>query len=251
MPIDGAEKSTAQAGQILELLWRHVLPAKPGARGPKPGLTVDAVVAAGIALADRDGIAKLTVRAVAAELGVRAMSIYTYVPSKEALLALMVDAVAAEDAPVPADLPIRDRMIAVATGVRAELLTHPWLLEVSPWRQVLGPGRMRRYENQLRAIDGAGLSDLALDRAIAVLTDFATGNARLAVAAAGAAELLSDADWWAVHGPLLARIVPADEFPLAGRVGAAAGEHHQAPADPDGAFAYGVATLVDGILADR
>ncbi|APE38551.1 TetR family transcriptional regulator [Nocardia mangyaensis] len=250
MPTDGDEKSTAQASRILELLWRHHVPAKPGARGPKPGLTVDAVVAAGIALADRDGIAKLTIRAVAAQLGVRAMSIYTYVPSKEALVVLMVDAVAAEDAPIPAELPIRDRMIAVAERIRTELLAHPWLLEVSPWRQVLGPARMRRYEHQLAAIEGAGLSDLTMDRAIAVLTDFATGNARLAVAAAGAAAQLSDADWWRVHGPLLIQLISAEEFPLAGRVGAAVGEHYQAPADPDGAFAYGVATLVDGILAD-
>lgn len=109
---------------------------------------------------------------------------------------------------------------------------------------------MRRYERQLAAIDGIGLGDLAMDRAIAVLTDFATGNARLAVAAAGAAAQLSDAQWWEVNGPLLARVMPADEFPLAGRVGTAVGEHYQAPADPDGAFDYGVATLVDGLLAD-
>ncbi len=250
MPADEDAKSIAQATQILELLWRHALPSKPGARGPKPGLTVDDVVSAGIALADRDGLDKLTIRAVAAELGLRAMSLYTYVPSKDALIVLMVDAVAAADTPISADLPVRDRMIAIATQIRAELIEHPWLLEVSPWRQVLGPGRMRRYERQLAAIDGIGLGDLAMDRAIAVLTDFATGNARLAVAAAGAAAQLSDAQWWEVNGPLLARVMPADEFPLAGRVGTAVGEHYQAPADPDGAFDYGVATLVDGLLAD-
>lgn len=249
MPTDGGDK-TAQATQILELLWRHALPSKPGARGPKPGLTVDDVVSAGIALADRDGLDKLTIRAVAAELGLRAMSLYTYVPSKDALIVLMVDAVAVADTPISADLPVRDRMIAIATQIRAELIQHPWLLEVSPWRQVLGPGRMRRYERQLAAIDGVGLGDLAMDRAIAVLTDFATGNARLAVAAAGAAAQLSDAQWWEVNGPLLAQVMPADEFPLAGRVGTTAGEHYQAPADPDGAFDYGVATLVDGLLAD-
>ncbi|WP_063055444.1 TetR/AcrR family transcriptional regulator [Nocardia salmonicida] len=250
MPADEDAKSITQATQILELLWRHALPSKPGARGPKPGLTVDDVVSAGIALADRDGLDKLTIRAVAAELGLRAMSLYTYVPSKDALIVLMVDAVAVADTPISADLPVRDRMIAIATQIRAELIEHPWLLEVSPWRQVLGPGRMRRYERQLAAIDGIGLGDLAMDRAIAVLTDFATGNARLAVAAAGAAAQLSDAQWWEVNGPLLARVMPADEFPLAGRVGTAVGEHYQAPADPDGAFDYGVATLVDGLLAD-
>lgn len=250
MPADEDAKSTAQATQILELLWRHALPSKPGARGPKPGLTVDDVVSAGITLADRDGIDKLTIRAVAAELGLRAMSLYTYVPSKDALIVLMVDAVAAADTPIPVDLPVRARMIAIATQIRAELIEHPWLLEVSPWRQVLGPARMRRYERQLAAIDGVGLGDLVMDRAIAVLTDFATGNARLAIAAAGAAAQLSDAQWWAVNGPVLARVMPADEFPLAGRVGTAVGEYYQAPADPDGAFDYGVVTLVDGILAD-
>ncbi|MFC4126766.1 TetR/AcrR family transcriptional regulator [Nocardia rhizosphaerae] len=250
MPTDSDAKTTEQAARILELLWRHALPAKVGGRGPKPGLSVDAVVAAGIALADRDGIGKLTIRAVAAELGLRAMSLYTYVPSKEALLVLMVDAVAAGDPPIPVGLPVRERLIAIATRIRDELLAHPWLLEVSPWRQVLGPARMRRYERQLTAIDGIGLSDLAMDRAIAVLTDFATGNARLAIAARGAAAQLSDADWWQVHGPLLTRVMPAEEFPLAGRVGTAVGEHYQAPADPDGAFAYGVAVLVDGLLAD-
>ncbi|MFC6012601.1 TetR/AcrR family transcriptional regulator [Nocardia lasii] len=244
------DDKTAQATELLALLWRHHLPAKPGARGPKQTLTVDDVVAAAIALADRDGIAKLTIRAVAAALGVRAMSLYTYVPSKEALITLMVDAVAATDPPIPAELPVRDRMIAIAARIRAELLAHPWLLEVSPWRQVLGPGRLRRYERQLAAIEGIGLSDLAMDRAIAVLTDFATGNARLAVAAAGATAQLSDADWWEITGPLLARVIPPDEFPLAGRVGTTVGEHHQAPADPDGAFDYGVATLVDGLLTD-
>ncbi|WP_410869646.1 TetR/AcrR family transcriptional regulator [Nocardia sp. A7] len=250
MPGDEDEKSTAQATRILELLWRHALPSKPGARGPKPGLAVDDVVAAGITLADRDGIDKLTIRAVAAELGLRAMSLYTYVPSKDALIVLMVDAVAATDTPIPTGVAVRERMIAIATQLRTELIEHPWLLEVSPWRQVLGPARMRRYERQLSAIDGIGLSDLAMDRAIAVLTDFATGNARLAVAAAGAAAQLSDADWWEVNGPLLAQVMPADEFPLAGRVGTTVGEHYQAPADPDGAFHYGVAILVDGILGE-
>ncbi|MEU4319489.1 TetR/AcrR family transcriptional regulator [Nocardia fluminea] len=250
MPADQDRDSIAAAARILELLWRHSLPSKPGTRGPKPGLTVDDVVAAGITLADRDGIDKLTIRAVATQLGLRAMSLYTYVPSKDALIVLMVDAVAAADPPIPAGLPVRERMIAIAARIRTELIEHPWLLEVSPWRQVLGPARMRRYEHQLAAIEDVGLSDLAMDRAIAVLTDFATGNARLAIAAAGAAAQLSDAQWWEVNGPLLARVMPAGEFPLAGRVGTAVGEYYQAPADPDGAFEYGVATLVDGILAD-
>ncbi|MGW5573309.1 TetR/AcrR family transcriptional regulator [Nocardia thailandica] len=242
------ETPAEQAARTLALLWRHERPLPVPARGPKPAVTVDEVVAAAIALADREGLDKVSVRAVAAELGLRAMSLYTYVPSKESLLVLMVDQVARADPPIPAGRPVRDRLRALAATVRAELLAHPWLLEVSPWRQVLGPGRMGRYERQLAALDGSGLDDVAMDRAVAVLTEFATGNARTAVAAAAEAARMSDARWWELHGPLLAEVMPAEEFPLASRVGAAAGEVYQAPADPDGAFDYGVGLLIEGIL---
>ncbi|MFE9576239.1 TetR/AcrR family transcriptional regulator [Nocardia sp. NPDC006044] len=245
------ESVADQAKQLVSLLWRHELPPRPGARGPKPAVSVDAVVDAAVALADRDGYAKVSIRAVAAELGLRPMSLYTYVPSKDALTVLMVDAVADEDAPIPADLPVRERMAGIARQARAELIAHPWLLEVSPWRQVIGPGRMRRYERQLAALDGIGLPDVELDRVIAVLSEFATGNARVAVGARRDALVMTDKQWWEVHGPLLAQAMPVSLFPLSSRVGQAVGELYQAPADPDGAFAYGLDRLLDGILGDR
>ncbi len=242
------EISVDQAKQVMSLLWRHERPARPAGRGPKQTVSVDAVIAAAVALADREGYEKVSIRAVAAELGLRPMSLYTYVPSKEALTILMVDAVADEDAPIPGELPPRERLATLARQVRAELIAHPWLLEVSPWRLVLGPGRMRRYERQLAAIEGIGLADVAMDRVIAVLSEFATGNARMAVAAARETLRMSDTRWWEVHGPLLTEVMPPSEFPLAARVGATVGEMYQAPADPDGAFDYGLARLLDGIL---
>ncbi|WP_330234400.1 TetR/AcrR family transcriptional regulator [Nocardia sp. NBC_00508] len=232
----------------MSLLWRHELPTRQAARGPKQTVSVDAVVAAAVALADREGYEKVSIRAVAAGLGLRPMSLYTYVPSKDALTVLMVDTVAEEDAAIPGEQPPRERMAALARQVRAELIAHPWLLEVPPWRLVLGPGRMRRYERQLAAVDGIGLSDVAMDRVIAVLSEFATGNARMSVAAARETRRMSDARWWEVHGPLLTEVMPPTEFPLASRVGAAVGELYQAPADPDRAFDYGLARLLDGIL---
>ncbi|QIS07638.1 TetR family transcriptional regulator [Nocardia brasiliensis] len=232
----------------MALLWRHEVPPRPGGRGPKQTVSVDAVVRAAIALADRDGYAKVSIRAVAAELGLRPMSLYTYVPSKDALAVLMADAVADEDAPIPATLTPRARMATIARQVRAELLAHPWLLEVPPWRLVLGPGRMRRFERQLAAIDGLGLSEVELDRVIAVLTEFATGNARMAVAARRESRVMTDAQWWEVHGPLLSGAMSPAAFPLASRVGSVVGELYEAPGDPDGAFEYGLDRLLDGIL---
>lgn len=247
----GEETAAEQAKQLVELLWRHELPPQPVRRGPRQTLSVDAVVGAAIALADREGYASVSIRAVAAELGLRPMSLYTYIPSRDALTVLMVDAVADEDAAaIPSGLPPRERMAHIARRIRSEFIAHPWLLEVPPWRLVLGPGGMRRYERQLAAIDGIGLSDVAMDRVIAVLTEFATGNARVAVAAIDATRQLSDDEWWQVHGPLFAAVMPPSLFPLSSRVGATVGELYQAPADPDGAFEYGLAKLLDGIMRE-
>lgn len=241
------DSAVEQASQLLHLLWRESLPPRPGARGPKPGVSVDEVVRAGVRIADREGYDKVSIRAVAAELGLGPMSLYTYVPSKEALIILMVDAVAADDPPIDPALSVRDRMAAIASVVRAELIAHPWLLEVPPWRLVLGPGRLRRYERQLAALADTGLTDVELDRVIAVLSEFATGNARMAVAARRSAREMSDAQWWEVHGPLLTQVMPATEFPLSARVGTTVGEKYQAPGDPDGSFEYGLGRLLTGI----
>ncbi|MEU1980302.1 TetR/AcrR family transcriptional regulator [Nocardia sp. NPDC019395] len=236
------------ARTLLELLWRHELPPRKGGRGPRQTVSVDDVVTAAVGLADREGYDKVSIRAVAAELSLRPMSLYTYVPSKDALTVLMVDAVAAADTPIPADLPPRGRLAAVARQIRDEFLAHPWLFEVPAWRMVLGPGRMRRYERQLAAVDGIGLDDPGMDRVIAVLTQFATGNARTALAAARSVREQSDADWWEVYGPVLSEVMPAADYPLSARVGAVVGELYQAPGDPAGDFEYGLQRLIDAIL---
>ena len=236
-----------QAGKVVALLWRKELPARPVLRGPKQTVEVDEVIRTAVRIADRDGYAAVSIRSVAAALGLRPMSLYTYVPDKQALLVAMVDWVADEDVPIATGAAPAERLAAIARGVRAELLAHPWLLEVPPWRLDLGPGRLRRYERQLAALEGVGISDLDMDRTITVLSDFATGNARTAVAARRSAAEVSDAQWWAVNGPLLTEAMAGQRFPLAERVGTVAGEQYQAPGDPDGAFEYGLARLVRGL----
>src|SRR5438045_4162211 len=85
------------ARRSMSLLWRTKeakggQPAgKRSAPGPKPALSVDAIVDAGIALADAEGLSALSMRAVGARLGRTAMALYTYVPSKSELLDLMYD----------------------------------------------------------------------------------------------------------------------------------------------------------------
>lgn len=239
-----------EARAVVRLLWRaHV--AAETRRGPRQRLSVDDVVAVAVAMADRDGLAGLSVRTVSASLGVKPMSFYTYVPSKDALVALMVDAVAAEDEPFDGGEPFRARLTWIAESVRDELIRHPWLLEASSWRQVTGPNRLRRYERQLEQLVDTGLSDIDSDRVISTLTAFAVGNARETLDArrTPTESTLSDSQWWDIVGPALSDVMPQDDFPLAGRVGAHVGELFQAPGDPTGTFAFGLERLLDGIEA--
>src|SRR5919198_4883542 len=64
----------------------------PPTKGPKPGLSLDRIVAAAVAVADADGLGAVSMHRVAQELGSSAMSLYRHVSSKEELLDLMVDA---------------------------------------------------------------------------------------------------------------------------------------------------------------
>jgi AcrR family transcriptional regulator len=112
----------------LELLWG--LQARP-TRGPKPALTVAAVVEAAVRIADTEGLAAMSMRRVADELGVGAMTLYRYVPGKGELLDVMLDSVYAE-------LPLRRiegdwraKLEEVARENRELCLRHPWTLYVA------------------------------------------------------------------------------------------------------------------------
>ena len=244
-----AQKSAAdRARQVIALLWRREDSPRPVLRGPKQAVEVGAVIRTGVRIADRDGYGAVSIRSVAAALGLGPMSLYTYVPDKQALILAMVDLVCDDDMSIDTEAPLPQRLASIARGVRAEVLAHPWLLEVPPWRLDLGPGRLRRYERQLAALEGESLSDIEMDRIIAVLSDFATGNARTAVASRRRDGDMSDAQWWDVYGPVLTEAMAGREFPLSERVGTAVGELYQAPGDPDAAFEYGLSRLIDGLM---
>jgi len=60
---------------------------------------------------------------------------------------------------------------------------------------------------------------------------------------------MNDAEWWEVNAPLLEKVMDGSAYPLAGRVGQAAGEAYNAASDPELAFEFGLARVIDGILA--
>ena len=102
------QPGTPEGRRAVDLLWAPT--QQPSIRGPKPRTSLAEVIAAGVAIADAEGLAALSIRKVASRLGIGAMSIYTYVPGRSELVELMIDHVYGEHAiPDPA-LPWRRRV---------------------------------------------------------------------------------------------------------------------------------------------
>ncbi|MCX5582652.1 TetR/AcrR family transcriptional regulator [Streptomyces erythrochromogenes] len=238
--------------RTLELLWREPgQPAQPGRRGPRQGLSVDAVVRAATVLADEEGLAALTMRALAQRLGVTPMTVYTYVPGKAELLDLMLDDAYLHMERRPADPkePWQVHVTRVAEDNRDLMVRHPWIADLAVTRPPLGPGVIGKYEYELAAFEGIGLTDTEMDAALTHLLGFVHANALAAADDADHNSRQSQEDWWAVSAPLLERALDPDRYPLAGRVGTAVAGYH-----PGTIWTFGLQCVLDGLshrLADR
>lgn len=248
--------SAGDPARTLALLWRHHgataqdLPA--GRRGPRPSLDVDDVVAAALDLADEVGLEALTMRAVADRLGVSAMSIYTYVPGKAEMVDCVIDHLhAGRQHSAPAAPGWCEAARAVAVDEWAMHLAHPWLVRVATTRPVLGPGALASYECGLAAFEPTDLDDVTKDSALTLLLGFVRECARLHADAVDAARESGgdDNDWWAQVSPHLREAMGPARFPLAARIGGAAGAVHGGAFDAEHAFTFGLPRVLDGLAA--
>ncbi len=130
----------------------------PRRRGPRPRYSRADVARAAVSIADAEGLDAVTFRAVAARLGTGVMSLYTYVPDKQALVYDMAELVSAElGLPEPTG-DWRADMHIVAGKQRDLAHRHPWLIQVVSHLQPLGPGTLALLEFALGALEPAGLS---------------------------------------------------------------------------------------------
>nr|WP_202893098.1 TetR/AcrR family transcriptional regulator [Kribbella italica] len=248
-PVSGKKSAAPDPARSLALLWGSH--SKPG----RSGLTVRAIVDTAIQLADADGLESVSMRQIAEQLKAGTMSLYTHVPGKGELTDLMFDTVYAElyadvDEPARQD-GWRAGMEFVARRNWEVLMAHPWIHEVPAVRSALGPNVTLKYEAELRPLDGRGLSDVEMDSALALILTHVLGTARAAAEHLRTQREsgLTDQEWWLTTGPLLDRYMAglADRFPVAGRVGTAAGEQFQAAMDADHSFRFGLDRILDGI----
>lgn len=150
----------------------------PAGTGPRRApLSRERVLTAAVALADRGGVARLTIRALSSELDVRPMTLYHHVANKEAILDGIVDRVFAEIDPPPTDLGWREAIRHRCSSARAVLASHPWATPLVETRTSPGPATLDHHEAVLACLRRGGLSVPLTAHAYAVLDAFVHGFA--------------------------------------------------------------------------
>jgi AcrR family transcriptional regulator len=184
----------------MALLWG----TKPApTRGRKPGMTIDRIVAAAVAVADADGLDALSMRRVADELGVGTMSLYRYLPGKAELYELMLDAVMGEEPMAPEGDGWRASLTEVARRSLAGYRRHPWLLDISLSRGLVGPNQAAVLDRLLAVLGGTGLTGGQKMAVIGLLVGYVQGHARRLADTAPTGRGSTDGRFWQELAPLL------------------------------------------------
>jgi AcrR family transcriptional regulator len=161
-------------------------------RGERAGLTREHILTTALELADRDGLKALSMRRLATALGVEAMTLYHYVPTKDALLDGLVETVFAqshdgvrEATPFDADC---STWLLVMTGyadtLRRTLLEHPGVLSLVIARPAVTPATLARVEEALALLTHAGFPLARAVDLINCLSLFVAAHAQSEIATA-------------------------------------------------------------------
>jgi AcrR family transcriptional regulator len=126
-------------------------------------------------LADAQGLAGLTMRNLAAHLGVKPMALYHHVATKDQVLDAMVDAVYAQIELPPADQPWATAMRRRSASAREVLGRHSWALTVINSRRAPGPATLRHNDAVLGCLYGAGFSHAQVAHAVSLVDAYVFG----------------------------------------------------------------------------
>ncbi|MDX3535341.1 TetR/AcrR family transcriptional regulator [Streptomyces sp. MB09-01] len=174
--------TAADPGEARTSVWLTARPAGPARRRTEApsGLDRERITAATVRLLDAEGLARFSMRRLAAGLGVTAMSLYWYVDTKHDLLELALDSALGELG-LPAGLPGTGeagwpgRLQALARGYRRVLADHPWVAPLTAAYPNIGP-HARAFDAALqRLLDATGLADAARTGAHLAVSQFLQG----------------------------------------------------------------------------
>jgi AcrR family transcriptional regulator len=209
-------------------------------------LSRERIVRAAIGIADAEGLAQLTMRRIATELGVATMSLYRHVGGKDDLLTQMMDVVLGEE-PLPATPPDgwRARLELSSRLQWKGFRRHPWLAPaLSVTRPQLIPNGMRHTEWALRALDGLGLTPQEAMRIHVALFSHVRGVALNLEPEAQAEQDtgMTQDEWMATRQEDFFAIMRGGDFPMMLET-----FNNEFDLDFDEMFEFGLGRILDGL----
>lgn len=239
----GSEPAADDIPLYLRLLWRGEDGDRPG---PKRGVDLRTIGAAGVRIADADGIANVTMRKLAADLGFTTMALYRYVTSKTELLTLVVDTGYADLPAIDATADWRQQISEWAHANKQVLLAHPWILQVPISEPPLTPNQISWMERGLAALAGTGLREQEKLSSMLLVDVYVRGQTQLTVGVGIQAEPTEDDLRYARR---LRALADPKDFPW---INAALASGALEDDDQDfviDEFTFGLETVLDGIAA--
>jgi AcrR family transcriptional regulator len=170
---------SSNADSVANSVWTR----PPRSRGGQPTLSREQIVRAAIELLDEKGLDGLSMRRLGSRLAAGATSVYWYVATKDDLLELALDEVMGEiEIPDTDAAHWRTTATAVAHGLRAVILRHPWVTGLFGVRPFMGPNAMRMSDRLVGTLTGAGFSGMQLAYASSLLMSHTIGSATMEAA---------------------------------------------------------------------
>jgi DNA-binding transcriptional regulator YhcF (GntR family) len=217
----------------------------PRRRSPDRELTAGRIVATAMAVADAEGLEALSMRRLAAELGVAPMSLYRHVAGREELEVLLARAVfRAHPLPEPGPPGWRAQLELVCRLQWRAYRAHPWMSElVSLTRPLLVPEAMAHTEWTLRALDGLGLTPAERTREVLVLPALVRGLAASVAAERKAERETGQAndEWWVALDGEVRALLGSGRFPRVAAV------HEPSVQDMDALLEHALSRHLDGL----
>ena len=228
----------------LDQLWGRLAEPAPE---PRPGLSLSRIVRAAVEVADTGGVDAVSMARIAERLGFTTMSLYKHVKSKNELLLLMLDSVAA----VPAELdePGDDWRLGLQRWCRAQwvmLRAHSWIVHLPVTGPPITPNQLAWTDRALRTLRGTGLTEADKAGVVLLVANYMLTTARLSTDLGPAAS----GEAVAAYSTLLSGLVDSERFPaLRTAIDAGAFDYPSDATEEERQFDYsfGLDRILDGV----